>query len=191
MSETEIIRLCRQGDRNAFNELVEQYQNQVINIAYSMLSDREDAYDAAQEVFIKVYRNISGFKGKSSLSTWIYRIVSNVCNDMLRRRQRRVNSVSMNASGGDDEQQDMDIEDSTPTPEERLEISEQHRILRQALSELSDKNREIITLCDIEQMRYEEIAEILKCPVGTVKSRLNRARAELKKNLLKNKEHFS
>ena len=138
---TEMVKLCQNGDRDAFNTLVEKYQNQVVNIAYSMLSDREDAYDAAQEVFVKIYRSIGGFKGKSSLSTWIYRIVSNVCND--------------------------------------------------ALAELNDKYREIITLFDIEQLRYEEIAEILKCPVGTVKSRLNRARAELKKKLLKNKEHFS
>lgn len=192
MSETEMIKLCQNGDRSAFNELVEQYQNQVVNIAYSMLSDREDAYDAAQEVFVRIYRSIGGFKGKSSLSTWIYRIVSNVCNDILRKRQRQANIISINtARGNEDEQHEMELEDSSPTPEECMELSEQQRLVREALAELNDKYREIITLFDIEEMRYEEIAEILKCPVGTVKSRLNRARAELKKKLLKNKEHFS
>ncbi|MCC8169008.1 MAG: sigma-70 family RNA polymerase sigma factor [Oscillospiraceae bacterium] len=187
MSETELIRLCQEGDMDAFNTLVEKYQTQVINIAYGMLSDKEDACDAAQEAFVKIYKSIGSFKGKSALSTWIYRIVSNVCNDMLRKRRRNANTVSISVQ---DDSKDMEITDSAPTPEELLELSEQQRILRTAIAELSAEYREIITLSDIEQLRYEEISEILKCPVGTVKSRLNRARNALKKKILKNRELF-
>jgi RNA polymerase sigma-70 factor (ECF subfamily) len=191
LSETEIIELCKKGDRDAFNTLVEKYQTQVINIAYSMLSNREDALDAAQEVFVKIYKNIGGFKGKSSLSTWIYRIVSNVCNDILRKRRKNTNVISISTSAQeDDENKDFDITDTNPTPEELLELSEQQRVVRMAISELSDEYREIVTLCDIEQLSYDEISQILKCPVGTVKSRLNRARSALKKKLIKNRELF-
>jgi RNA polymerase sigma-70 factor (ECF subfamily) len=191
LSETEIIELCKKGDRDAFNTLVEKYQTQVINIAYSMLSNREDALDAAQEVFVKIYKNIGGFKGKSSLSTWIYRIVSNVCNDILRKRRKNTNVISISTSAQeDDENKDFDITDTNPTPEELLELSEQQRVVRTAISELSDEYREIVTLCDIEQLSYDEISQILKCPVGTVKSRLNRARSALKKKLIKNRELF-
>lgn len=190
MSETELIKRCQKGDREAFDELVRMYQGQVINIAYGMLSDREDAYDAAQEAFIKVYRNIGNFKGKSSLSTWIYRIVSNVCNDFLRKRHRGGVVVSMNGAAAEDDDKDMDITDTAPTPEELVELSEQQRALRIAISELSLEYREIITLSDIEQLSYEEISEVLKCPTGTVKSRLNRARNALRKKLLKKRELF-
>lgn len=190
MPETELIERCQKGDREAFNELVEQYQSHVINIAYGMLSDGEDAYDAAQETFVKIYRNIGGFKGKSSLSTWIYRIVANVCNDMLRKRQRSAVVVSMSGTVSDEDDREMDITDNAPTPEEMAELNEEQRAVRIAISELSADHREIITLSDIEQLSYEEISEILKCPIGTVKSRLNRARSALKKKLLKNRELF-
>lgn len=190
MPESELIERCKNGDRDAFNELVEQYQGQIINIAYGMLSDREDAYDAAQETFVKIYRNIGGFKGKSSLSTWIYRIVANVCNDMLRKRQRSAAVVSISNTVSDDDDREMDITDDAPTPEELLELSEEQRAVRIAISELGAEHREIITLSDIEQLSYEEISGILKCPIGTVKSRLNRARTALKKKLLKQRELF-
>lgn len=190
MPETDLIERCQRGDRDAFNELVEKYQSQVVNIAYGMLSDREDAYDAAQEVFVKIYRNIDSFRGKSSLSTWIYRIVSNVCNDMLRKRQRSAVTVSLNKTQSDEDEKDMDIVDEAPMPDELLELDERQRAVRLAISELSDEYREIITFSDIEQLSYQEIADILKCPVGTVKSRLNRARGALRKKLLKKRELF-
>lgn len=190
MTETDLIKRCQEGSRDAFNELVEAYQGQVVNIAYGMLSDREDAYDAAQEVFVKVYRNINGFRGNSSLSTWIYRIASNVCNDMLRKRQRTAVTVSLSGTQQDEDERDMDITDDAPMPDELLELDERQRAVRLAISELSAEYREIITYSDIEQFSYEEIANILKCPIGTVKSRLNRARGALKKKLLKKKELF-
>ena len=189
MPETELIKRCKDGDRNAFNELFAMYENKVINIAYGMLSDREDAYDAAQEVFIKVYKNIASFKENSSLSTWIYRITSNTCNDILRKRQRSVGTVSINSTY-DEEEKDMELKDTAPTPAELAEMTETQRAVREAISELSDEYREVITLCDIEDLSYDEISGIINCPVGTVKSRINRARNALKKKLSEKRELF-
>ena len=189
LPETELIKRCKDGDRNAFNELFAMYENKVINIAYGMLSDREDAYDAAQEVFIKVYKNIASFKENSSLSTWIYRITSNTCNDILRKRQRSVGTVSINSTY-DEEEKDMELKDTAPTPAEFAEMTETQRAVREAINELSDEYREVITLCDIEDLSYDEISGIINCPVGTVKSRINRARNALKKKLSEKRELF-
>ncbi len=189
MPEKMIIKRCKDGDHDAFNELFAEYETKVINIAYGMLSDRDDAHDAAQEVFIRVYRNISGFKENSSLSTWIYRITSNVCNDILRKRMKHSNTVSINVSN-DDEEYELHIRDTAPLPDEYAEHNETQRAVRKAISELSTEYREVITLCDVEDMSYDDIALILKCPVGTVKSRLNRARKALRKKLSENRELF-
>ena len=188
MPEKNLIKRCKNGDRDAFNELFGMYESKVINIAYGMLSDRDDAYDAAQEVFIKVYKNIASFKENSSLSTWIYRITANTCNDFLRKRQKQSASVSISIVS--DEEHDMDIPDTAPMPDEYAELNEAQKALREAISQLNDEYREIITLYDVEDLSYERIAAILSCPVGTVKSRLNRARKNLKKILSEKRELF-
>lgn len=190
MPEKALIKRCKDGDREAFNELFAEYETKVINIAFGMLSNRDDAHDAAQEVFIRVYKNISGFKENSSLSTWIYRITSNVCNDILRKRMKHSNTISIHTSNDDDEEYDLHIRDTAPTPDEYAEHNETQRIVRQAISELSPEYKEVITLCDVEDMSYDDISMILKCPVGTVKSRLNRARKALRKKLSENRELF-
>ena len=188
MTDQEMIALCRNGDREAFNALVLKYQKQVFNIAYGMLSDYEDASDAAQDVFIKVYRSIASFRGQSSFSTWLYRICSNVCNDMLRKRQRRGISISLDNDEEDNPASHLPSEE--PTPAERLEESERSRAVREAINGLRKEYREIIVFSDMEHLSYEEIAKILRCPVGTVKSRLNRARNALRKKLSEKRELF-
>ncbi len=188
MTENDLIKRCKKGDREAFNNLFVNYQHQVINIAYGMLSDREDAFDAAQEVFVRVYKNIESFKEESYIATWIYRITSNVCSDILRKRQRSAKVVSINQMS--EENKETDIPDTAPTPEENAFLSERQRAVREAISELREEYRAVITLCDIEEMSYDDIADILKIPKGTVKSRINRARAALKKNLEKKRELF-
>lgn len=185
MPENDIVKRCKNGDRDAFNELIAMYQSQVVNMSYSMLSSREDALDAAQEVFVRVYRGIGSFKEKSSFSTWLYRIITNVCSDFLRKRRRTPNTVSINASY-DDEDKATDIPDTSPTPEEHAQLDERRRALYAALDELKEEYRVVITLFDIEGLSYEEIARITRVPVGTIKSRLNRARSALKKNLTEN-----
>ena len=189
MTENELIASCKRGDRDAFNEIVMKYQTQVFNIAYSVLSDYDDASDAAQEVFIKIYRSIASFKGQSSFSTWLYRICVNVCNDILRKRQRRGPSVSLDAEE-EDKGAAAELVSELPTPEQSAEQNERQRIVREAIAGLNEEYRAVIICYDIQQLSYEETAAILKCPVGTVKSRLNRARAALRKKLSENRELF-
>lgn len=189
MTDTEMLAQCKKGDREAFNTFVSKYQQQVFNIAYSMLSDYEDASDAAQEVFVKVYRSITSFKGQSSITTWLYRICANVCNDALRKRQRRGLSVSLDAQTEENGSM-AELPSDAPNPEEQAELNERQRIVRAAISSLSPEYRAIITYSDLQQLSYDEIAAILKCPTGTVKSRLNRARNALRKKLSENRELF-
>lgn len=188
MTENDLINRCKKGSREAFNELVLKYQTRVINIAYGMLSDREDALDAAQETFVRVYKNIESFKEQSSLTTWIYRITSNVCADILRKRQKGSNIISLNKLS--DDNKETDIKDDAPTPEDSAELSERQRAVREAIARLGDEYRTVITLCDMEGLSYDEIAAILKIPSGTVKSRINRARNSLKKILMEKRELF-
>jgi RNA polymerase sigma-70 factor (ECF subfamily) len=188
LTEQELIQLCKDGDRQAFNQLIAQYQNQVFNIAYGMLSDYEDASDASQEVFVKVYKSIASFRGQSSFSTWIYRICANVCNDSLRKRQRR--GITVSIENDDDDNTISEIPSDTPTPEENVMMNERQRAVREAINSLSEEYREIIVYSDINQLSYDEISQILKCPVGTIKSRLNRARNALKKILSEKRELF-
>jgi RNA polymerase sigma-70 factor (ECF subfamily) len=101
LADDNLISRCQKGDREAFNELVLKHQDSVINLAYNLLSNSEDAYDAAQETFIRVFRNIGSFRGDSSFITWIYRITSNVCKDMLRKRQRQISAVSLSPAYDD------------------------------------------------------------------------------------------
>lgn len=189
MTDNEIISRCQKGDRETFNVLMETYQSRVFNIAYGMLSDYDEASDASQEIFIKVYKSISSFKGQSSFTTWLYVICRNVCNDMLRKRQRRGIQVSI-YSEDEDNNRVREIESNMPTPEERMEMNECQLAVKEAIDSLKPEYREILLYADMKQLSYEEVAKILKCPVGTVRSRLNRARSALRKKLSDKRELF-
>ncbi len=186
MTDGELVSKIKKGDMAAFDKLVADYSKRVSNIAYSLLSDREDALDAAQEVFIRVYKNIGNFRGESTVSTWIYRITKNVCTDFLRKR--RSNIISL-----DDDNEDgpkLEIADETTSPEQIAEQNERVVAVRKAIAALDENQRTVITLFDINGLSYEEISAILKCPLGTVKSRLYRARDSLRKILSENRELF-
>lgn len=188
---SDLVPRLKKGDREAFNELVREYEKQVINIAYGMLSDREDALDAAQEVFVRIYKSIGAFKGQSSLATWIYRITANICNDMLRKRQRTAKTISIYPSDDEEERSPLsELADDRPTPEEALELNERQKAVREGIASLNPDFRAVITLCDIEGLSYEEAAAALSVPHGTVKSRLNRARNALRKKLSERMELF-
>lgn len=187
MDEKKLIELFKKGDRNAFNELVLKYQNTVMNIAFGMLSVREDAEDAAQEVFLKIYKNISAFNENSALSTWIYRITVNTCNDILRKR---IKGKTVSIYPDNDDESEMVIPDTSHTPEEAAQASEIRRQLLDAIAGLREEYRTVITLFDLEGMSYDEISKIVNIPVGTVKSRLSRARGQLRKNLEHLRELF-
>lgn len=190
MTENELIERIKHGNRDAFTELMERYQTQVFNIAYSMLSDYEDASDATQEVFIKIYKSITSFKGQSAFTTWVYAICRNVCNDILRKRKKHSMNISLYGDDEDEGAPIRNMKSDTPTPEETVEADERQKLVRDAIASLKPEYCEIIVYSDMQQLSYEEIAAILKCPVGTVRSRLNRARTALRKILAEKRELF-
>jgi RNA polymerase sigma-70 factor (ECF subfamily) len=183
MTKDELLQRCRENDPDAFELLVKTYQNKIINIAYGMLADREDAYDVAQEVFVKLYRKIGSFTGAAALDTWIYRITVNASLDELRKRGRRVRTVPIALKIDDEEEYDLPIADEKASPENIALSNERRREILGAVSKLSEKYRSVLILREFEDLEYEQIAQVLGISVGTVKSRLSRARENLR-NLL-------
>ncbi|MCX7921299.1 MAG: sigma-70 family RNA polymerase sigma factor [Clostridia bacterium] len=193
MSDKEkyLLLKSKNGDIEAFEELIEAYQRKVFNMALRMIGNHDDASELAQEVFIRVYKSIKSFKEESSFSTWIYRITSNVCLDELRRRKnKKVISLDedIKAEDGDIKRQ---VEDDKPTPDMVVENKEMRKAVNDAINTLSADHRMVVVMRDIQGLSYDEIAKVLKCPEGTVKSRINRARQELKQILKSKRELFN
>jgi RNA polymerase sigma-70 factor (ECF subfamily) len=180
-----VLRL-KANDDAAYDELVRVYHAQIFHVAFRMLGDSGDAADVAQEIFLKVFRNINGFKGESSLKTWIFRIAFSEILNRLRwwKRRYRQSTVSLDVdhSGNGN---GYHVSDSRPTPEQALESKEREEAIQKALSKLSGDHRSIIILRDIEGFSYGEIADVLGISIGTVKSRLARGRADLKKSMIR------
>ena len=183
-----LVKKALNGDMSAFDELVARYDKRVLSTAFGLLSDYHDACDASQEVFLRVYKSLSSFKGGSSFSTWIYRITVNICNDFLRKRKSQGVTISIDAN--DEDTPITEIPDTAATPHEQAERSELSDMVRKEISRLPEEYRTALTLCEIDGLSYDKIAEILKCPVGTVKSRINRAKKTLRKNLEGKRELF-
>lgn len=187
--EENLLKKSKSGDVAAFEELMDGYQKKIFNIALRMIGNHEDASELAQEVLIKIYKSIRSFKEEAAFSTWIYRITTNVCLDELRKRKNRTMiSINEEIAVGDGEVS-LQIADHGPTPEEILEQKETRKIIENAIGKLSPEHRTVIILRELQNLDYEEISEITKVPVGTVKSRINRARQELR-NILKNKREL-
>lgn len=171
----ELTLACQQGDKAAFQKLVKQYQEKVRGLVYSILNDPELIDDLTQEIFIKVYTSIERFEHRSSLSTWIYRIAVNHCRDEIRRKRiRRWFSL---------EKMELDPIAVGERTDGKMLQTERIDLVRWGLSKVSENHRSIIVLKDFENLSYEEIAKILDLELGTVKSRLNRARLALKEVL--------
>ncbi|RYG74572.1 sigma-70 family RNA polymerase sigma factor, partial [bacterium] len=168
----------RRRDPEAFGEVVDAYQARVFGFVRRMVPTGEDAEDVTQEVFLKAYRNIAGFDGRCTLRTWLFRIAHNLCIDRARRRGRTPETFALLA---EDEPGGFDVPDSGATPEAILMTGELQELLERAIVEMSEKLRSVLLLHDREEMPYDEIAETLGIPVGTVKSRLFLARAHLQK----------
>ena len=176
--EAVVIRKVLNGDTNAYEVLVREYEKNVYNLALRMTGNSEDAYDMSQEAFIKAYNSLTAFRGDSKFSVWLYRIVSNVCLDFLRSRNRRPTS-SLSVENDDGEEVELDIADEEQTPEKLLERSLTRDAVRRGLLSLPDDHRQILLLREIEGLSYDEISEALGLEVGTVKSRIFRARKKL------------
>jgi len=169
------------GDLEAFNALVAHYQGLVYNLAYRTLSDEEDAADGTQEAFFSAYRALGSFRG-GSFKSWLLRIAVNACYDILRRRQRRPSDsleALLEASGGE-----QTVPDGTAGPEPLALTAETAAAIQSGLARLTSEMRLVVVLCDVQGSSYEEAAAVLDVPLGTIKSRLSRARSQLRDYLL-------
>jgi len=186
VSELDLVKRCQAGDTEAFDQLVGRYRTRVFGMIYNMVHNEQDAWDLAQDSFLKAWKSIARFRGQSSFYTWIYRIVMNVTIDSLRKKQVRGGGAEF-----DDAIQLKEIDPASRTvphadalPHERMEHNEIRSRIDAAIAQLSPEHRAVILMKEIEDMQYHEIAESLGCSIGTVMSRLFYARKKLQ-NLLR------
>lgn len=176
--ENEIIARILAGDTNAFGDIVDEHQKNVYNLALKMTGNPEDAQDMSQEAFIKAFNSLGSFRGDSKFSVWLYRIVSNVCLDFIRSRNRRP-ITSLNFQDLDGESAEYEIPDERELPEEELMRRLTRESVREGLQYLPEDQRQILLLREIQGLSYDEISEALDIESGTVKSRIFRARKKL------------
>jgi RNA polymerase sigma-70 factor, ECF subfamily len=183
-AEPALVERCRQGDPQAFARLVVLHEGMVLNLAARLLGDPEEARDIAQDVFLQVYRTLARFEGRSTLRTWIYRIVVNQCRNRQRwwRRRRRAAACPLEDISAADEAK-LAAVSAGESPFERLARRERGRRVQAAMATLSFDHRAVLLLREVEGLSCEEMATTLSLPVGTVKSRLSRARDELRRGL--------
>lgn len=176
--ELAIVRKIQAGDVNAYEQLVAAYEKNTYNLALRMVGNAQDAEDMTQEAFLKAYNSLDSFRGDSKFSVWLYRIVSNVCLDFLRKKNRRQTS-SLSVEDDEGEQIQLDIPDEAQSPEALLEKKLTREAVRRGLEQLPEDSRQILLLREIQGLSYEEIAQVLDLEAGTVKSRIFRARKRL------------
>ena len=176
--DQELIERCRGGEINAFEPLVEKYRQRVWRLAYNVLRDREEAWDVAQEAFIRAWQALPNFRGQSAFYTWLFRIVMNVAAD--RARSRAARGRAFGTERVPEEEWERVIADEGGTPDETAARLEERERITKALATLSADHRAIIMLSDLEGLSYREIAEVLGIPMGTVMSRLHNARKKLR-----------
>lgn len=185
--DAEILRRIRDRAEDAFPVLVHAYQDRVFNTVFRCTGDRHAAEDMTQDIFMKILGGLAGFHGKSALSTWIYRITLNHCASEARRLSTRKRKAEVSLTGADasGEESAIDPGDSSGDPFRKAEDAEKARMIQAAISSLDPEFRESLVLRDVEGFSYEEIAEIIGKPVGTVRSRIHRARLTLRDSLKK------
>lgn len=178
--EEALVHQCRRKDYEAFAKIVDAYQGRLYGFLKRMVRNEEDASDLTQEVFIRAFQSLDRFDGRASLRTWLFRIAHNLCVDRARKAKRSLSTVSMVE---DDDEGPMACVDHTWNPERLAMTDELRDVLEQSLGAMSEKLRTVLLLHDREQMAYDEIAAVLNVPVGTVKSRLFLARAQLRERV--------
>ena len=178
--EKALIKKARRGDSDAIERLLSANESFVYNLALRSLRNEADAQDAAQEVFIKAWTGLGSFRGDSRFSVWLYRICGNVCTDMLRHRR---DTLSLTIADDEDSGAEIEIVSDAPTPQEALEKRERSEALLRALDSLPEEHRRVILLREAGDMSYDNIAAALGLDIGTVKSRIFRARKKLREIL--------
>ena len=180
MTENELVRAAAHGDEAAFGQLVRTYENKAYHLALRMCGNEEDARDVAQEAFLAAWRGLPSFRGEAGFSTWLYRLVSNAAIDHLRRTKHQRGNVSL-----DDEELNLDAPDPAPGPQESAEEQDLKSLVQDGLNQLGDDHRAVLVMREVQELSYEEISHTLGIDLGTVKSRIARARNALRKILLK------
>jgi RNA polymerase sigma-70 factor (ECF subfamily) len=177
LDDTALVNAYLEGETRTFDVLVERYQTRLLNFVYRIVGDRERAEDLVQEVFVRVYRHLARFDRSKKFSTWIYTIASNLAKNELRNRSRNplVLFTSM-TKGWEDEERPLEFEDPSSRPDDLFRKRHVRELVESSVAQLPTHHREVFVLREIEGRSYEEIAEITHCNLGTVKSRLNRAR---------------
>ena len=180
--ESKWISAAKAGDESAFEALVRLYEKRVFALALRMCGDRENAAEAAQEAFLAAWQGLAFFRGESSFSTWLYRLTSNACVDLLRREGRHRAAAGPSL---DDDELNLDVPDPALSPQDEAERQELREAIDRGLSVLSPEHRQVLILREMHQLSYDEIADVLSLDVGTVKSRISRARRQLRNFLLR------
>lgn len=188
--ELKLLERCRNGDQKAIEELVSFYEKRVFNFAFRICGNYDQANDVAQEAFIRIINSAKTFRGESSFSTWIYRIVKNVYLDEIKKsKSHRLTSLDDYVEL-EESSVSREIKDDKPSPDEIVQKNEQSKTIQRAISALPENQRMIISLYHLQNQSYEEISAVLDLPVGTVKSRLSRARLALAEILKDDLELF-
>ena len=181
-----LIERFQHGDESAFSEIVRRYSGRIYRIAWAILENREDAEEVTQDTFVRIHRALPAFRGEAKFTTWMHTIAANLAKNKYRWNKSRntgsnvsMEAPSMNADG----EQPLDFPDGRPTPQQSILWSEQAQQLQQALAEMPEIYRRPLLLHNVEELPYDEIADILQCEIGTVKSRIARAREFLRAKL--------
>lgn len=179
-----LVRNALQGNSKCYDKLMNRYKKNVYYIALKFLNNENDAEDATQECFMKAFASLDKYEAKFAFSTWLYKIASNTCVDIIRRKKMEL--LSLNSSNNEDENSEITINDTKiPTPDDGLEKKERIEIINQIVSSLPERYRTLIELRYYEELSYEEIAASTNLPIGTVKAQLNRAKAILQELIFK------
>jgi RNA polymerase sigma-70 factor (ECF subfamily) len=182
--DNKLVERARRGDMNAFEELFKRHQKRIYNIAMHLLANETEAADATQEAFVRAYRSLGKLKSNAAFVTWLKTTAINICRDMLRRRGvLKIDSLDAPTDMADGSSRVSEIADWTDNPERSMERKDLRESVRRAIGSLSPVYRETVTLFYVDGADVAEIAKVLGCPTGTIKARLSRARAELKRKL--------
>jgi RNA polymerase sigma-70 factor (ECF subfamily) len=174
MDDRELVQRIRDGDAEALRAIVERYQDRIFSLIYGIVRDRHEVEDVAQEVFLKVYTRIQAFDERSKFYTWLYRVAANAAKDHVKKRSRRP-AVAL--------EEDEVLPAAGDNPVQHAAAAETRRLVREAIAALPLRYREVLTLRELEGLSYNEIAAVLQISIGTVESRLHRARAKLKRRM--------
>ncbi len=188
--DRDLIERSRGGDVAAFDLLVRRYEKQVYSTAYRLTGSYDDASDIAQEAFLRAWNNLRSFRGDAAFSTWIFRIATNIFLDERKRARSRPQRSLEDVMALEENMVTRQFEDTGPSPQDRIEMRERQEVLERAILSLPEAQRVMVVLYHTQERSYEEIAEIMNLPMGTVKSRLNRARLALKNRLAPAAELF-